>query len=96
MLTCYSVIQRLQSGTQLHDFHSISQLDVDASISVTLGIDFNDTLQPAEFDLLTSDRTFKVKIEAPVGELMSATTMSENDFYSKQGNMFLLVRLMGY
>lgn len=68
----------------IHDFHSINTLDVGASANATFGIDFNDTLQPADFDLLTSDRSFKVKVESPVGELMSAVTMNENDFKLKQ------------
>ncbi|XP_067931341.1 AP-3 complex subunit beta-2-like [Watersipora subatra] len=76
--------KRLQSGMHLHDFHTINELEVGASVCVTMGIDFNDTLQPADFDLVTSEKTYRVKVEAPVGELMSAVTMSENEFGSKQ------------
>ena len=54
----------------LHEFHSINTLDVGASANTTFGIDFNDTLQPADFDMLTSDRSYKVKVKAPVGELL--------------------------
>ena len=78
----------------LHEFHSINTLDVGASANTTFGIDFNDTLQPADFDMLTSDRSYKVKVEAPVGELLSAVTMNENDFKSKQSEYFIETRFI--
>lgn len=71
----------------VHEFHAINQLDVGASATVILGIDYNDTLQPADFDFVTSDRSFKAKVEAPVGEIITALTMTEKDFLSKQGKV---------
>ena len=73
----------------LHEFHAVSELAIGVSATANMGIDFNDTLQPADFDLLTSDRSYKVKITAPVGELVHAVSMSEEEVYSKQGNVFI-------
>jgi len=35
---------------------------------------------------MTAERTYKVKVKAPVGELLTAVTMSENDFNSLKGS----------
>ena len=43
--------KRLQSGMAIKDIPQLTQLAPGGSISVTMGIDFNDTLQPAKFDL---------------------------------------------
>ena len=42
---------QLQSGMQMTDIPTIPQLGPGASISVSLGINFNDTLQPASFNI---------------------------------------------
>jgi len=43
--------KRLQKGMAIKDIPHLTQLAPGGSISVTMGIDFNDTLQPAKFDL---------------------------------------------
>ena len=50
-----------------------------------MGIDFNDTTQPAVFDLCAVKNKFSVTISAPVGELLQPITMSENEFNQQQG-----------
>ena len=42
---------RLQSGMRMGECPTVGQLASGASSSVTLGIDFNDTFQPAKFDV---------------------------------------------
>lgn len=42
---------RLQTGMAMREMTEISQLAPNSSSDVTLGIDFNDTLQPAKFDI---------------------------------------------
>ena len=42
---------QLQSGMKMNASVSISQLAAGGSISSTVGIDFNDTLQPAKFSI---------------------------------------------
>ena len=49
---CYVKVENeLQKGMAIKDIPHLTQLAPGGSISVTMGIDFNDTLQPAKFDL---------------------------------------------
>ena len=42
---------RLQSGMSMKDTNSINQLAPGSSTTLTVGVNFNDTLQPAKFDI---------------------------------------------
>ena len=42
---------RLQSGMSLKEMSGVSSLGVGATSNFTIGIDFNDTQQPAKFDI---------------------------------------------
>jgi AP-3 complex subunit beta len=44
--------KNLAPGMSLHEFPGIATLAAGASQIVTLGINFNDTTQPAKFDLV--------------------------------------------
>lgn len=56
-----------------------------ATTTAVFSINFNDTTQPAKFDLCTTDQKFNVSITSPVGELLQPHTMSEGEFTSQQG-----------
>ena len=45
-----------------------------------IGINFNDTIQPAQFTLSTTQKQSSVAINAPVGEILTPVTMTENNF----------------
>ena len=53
--------------------------------TVLMAINFNDTTQPAGFELCTEERKYNVSITAPVGELLQPHTMNEKDFIKEQG-----------
>ena len=55
-----------------------------------MAINFNDTTQPAGFELCTEERKYNVSITAPVGELLQPYTMNEKDFIKEQGWCFQL------
>ena len=42
---------RLQSGMSMRDTNGINQLAPGSSATLTVGVNFNDTLQPAKFDI---------------------------------------------
>ena len=42
---------RLQAGMSMRDTNGINQLTPGSSSTLTVGINFNDTLQPAKFDI---------------------------------------------
>ena len=50
-----------------------------------MAIDFNDTTQPAKFDICTQTKKYSVSVSAPVGELLQPNTLTENDFLTSQG-----------
>eukprot|EP00731_Ephydatia_muelleri_P016792 Em0009g1216a len=76
---------QLQSGMQMTDIPTIPQLGPGASISVSLGINFNDTLQPASFNICVAQgMKYPVQIEPLVGEVLKPVSMSEEDFITMQ------------
>ncbi|XP_064413648.1 AP-3 complex subunit beta-1 isoform X1 [Latimeria chalumnae] len=79
--------KKLPSGMQIHDFSPIESLEPDKSITVSMGIDFCDSTQAANFQLCTKDGQFNVSIQPPVGELLLPVTMSESDFNKEQGKL---------
>ena len=57
-----------------------------------MAIDFNDTTQPAQFQVCFNDtKRFAVSIAAPVGELLQPNMLSENDFLALKGKGSLIV-----
>lgn len=79
--------KKLASGMSMHEFQEVASLAPGATISVTAGINFNDTTQPANFNLCTQNNKFSVSIKAPVGELLQGFPMTEADFLEKQGKL---------
>ncbi|XP_028935705.1 AP-3 complex subunit beta-1 isoform X2 [Ornithorhynchus anatinus] len=77
--------KKLPAGLQMHVFPPIESLDPEASITVSMGIDFCDSTQTASFQLCTKDNHFNVNIQPPVGELFLPVAMSEKDFRKEQG-----------
>ena len=45
--------KNLAPGMSVHEFPGIASLPAGASQTVSLGINFNDTTQPAKFDLVS-------------------------------------------
>ncbi|XP_063539803.1 AP-3 complex subunit beta-2 isoform X1 [Cydia strobilella] len=74
----------LTGSRSIHDFASIAGLAPGASASTTLGVDFQDSIQPVEFTVLSSLGEVLVSITPPVGELMRAVTMSEARWDTEQ------------
>lgn len=82
--------KKLAPGMSLHEFAGIAVLSPDTTLYGTLGVDFNDTTQPAVFDLVAGGRTFSISITAPIGELLMPLAMNEADFNHNQvGDMLL-------
>lgn len=71
-------------------FEFLASLPPGSSTTSLLSIDFNETTQPAQFDLCTSARKFPISITAPVGELLKANTLNEKEFLTLQSKCFLV------
>uniref|UniRef100_A0A4W5MIE3 AP-3 complex subunit beta n=1 Tax=Hucho hucho TaxID=62062 RepID=A0A4W5MIE3_9TELE len=76
---------RSPTGLNMHCFNTIECLLPEASVTVSLGIDFNDSTQAANFQLCTKEDQFSVSIQPAVGELFLPITMTEQDFRQEQG-----------
>ncbi|XP_069758881.1 AP-3 complex subunit beta-2 isoform X3 [Narcine bancroftii] len=73
-----------QPGIRMHGFKKIDVLQPDGVASETMGIDFCDSTQAANFQLCSQIRQFYVSIQPPVGELMMPIFMAENSFKKEQ------------
>lgn len=87
--------KKLAPGMALHEFAGITVLAPSATLCGTLGIDFNDTTQPAAFDLVAGGRNFSLSITAPVGELLMPLAMTEADFNLNQSKLRGMNELSG-
>uniref|UniRef100_A0A8C7SQQ6 AP-3 complex subunit beta n=1 Tax=Oncorhynchus mykiss TaxID=8022 RepID=A0A8C7SQQ6_ONCMY len=75
------------TGLDMHCFNAIECLLPEASVTVSLGVDFNDSTQAANFQLCTKEDQFSVSIQPAVGELFLPATMTEQDFRKEQGKL---------
>ncbi|XP_049826846.1 AP-3 complex subunit beta-2 [Aethina tumida] len=79
--------KNLAAGMSVHDFACITRLPPNCSLPATLGIDFNDTTQPANFEITSSLGNFNVCIKPSIGELLRPLTMSSSLFLEKQSKL---------
>uniref|UniRef100_A0A674PF19 AP-3 complex subunit beta n=1 Tax=Takifugu rubripes TaxID=31033 RepID=A0A674PF19_TAKRU len=75
------------ASLSIHCFNTIERLEPEASVMVSMGIDFSDSTQAANFQLCTKEDQFSVSIQPAVGELLMPRTMSEQDFCKEQGKL---------
>ncbi|KAK2489013.1 hypothetical protein MC885_003729 [Smutsia gigantea] len=78
---------KLPAGISIQEFPAIEALAPGESATATMGINFCDSTQAANFQLCTQTRQFYVSIQPPVGELMAPVFMSENEFRKEQGKL---------
>nr|CAH7761482.1 unnamed protein product [Callosobruchus chinensis] len=79
--------KNLMSGMSIHDFACISKLPPNCTLPATLGVDFNDSTQPANFEIVSSLGNFNVFIKPTVGELLRPIKMPKALFLEKQSRL---------
>uniref|UniRef100_A0A8C5E6Q7 AP-3 complex subunit beta n=1 Tax=Gouania willdenowi TaxID=441366 RepID=A0A8C5E6Q7_GOUWI len=79
--------ERSPAGLSIHCFNTIERLQPEASVTVSMGIDFSDSTQAANFQLCTKEDQFNVSIQPGVGELLTPCTMTQQDFSKEQGKL---------
>ncbi|OAD53409.1 AP-3 complex subunit beta-2 [Eufriesea mexicana] len=81
-------VKNLPKGMLIHDFTRISLLEINSNLSSTLGINFNDSTQPANFniDFTIGEETHScpVTIKAPIGEIVRAVLLPESMFTTEK------------
>ena len=79
--------QSLAPGMALHEFPTMASLPTGATQNATIGIDFNDSTNPASLYFVASGRTHQVQIQPKVGELIRPINMSEAYFEQERGKL---------
>lgn len=79
--------KHLQSGMSLNETPSIELLNPKQSWTGILGLDFNDSTQPANFEIKSNSGTSKVTLKAPVGELIRSVTLPESLFHTERSKL---------
>ncbi|KAF3849277.1 hypothetical protein F7725_015774 [Dissostichus mawsoni] len=79
--------ERSPAGLNIHCFNTIERLEPEASVTVSMGIDFSDSTQAANFQLCTKEDQFSVSIQPAVGELLMPSSMTEQDYSKEQGKL---------
>ncbi|CAK9807053.1 AP-3 complex subunit beta-1 [Anthophora quadrimaculata] len=84
-------VKNLPKGMLIHDFTGISLLEINSNLSSTLGINFNDSTQPANFniDFTIGEETYScaVTIKAPIGEIIRAVLLPEDMFVAEKNKL---------
>ncbi|XP_008295422.1 AP-3 complex subunit beta-1 [Stegastes partitus] len=78
---------RSPASLNIHCFNTIERLEQETSVTVSMGIDFSDSTQAANFQLCTKEDQFSVSIQPAVGELLMPSSMTEQDFCKEQGKL---------
>ncbi|XP_055614239.1 AP-3 complex subunit beta-2 [Uranotaenia lowii] len=79
--------KNLQPGMSLNQFSPIECLNPKETRSGILGLDFNDTTNPASFDIVSKSGSSHVTIKAPIGELVRSVTLSSALFISERAKL---------
>ncbi|KAL9698815.1 hypothetical protein quinque_002256 [Culex quinquefasciatus] len=77
----------LQAGMTLNEFPPIEILNPKQSWTGILGLDFNDSTQPANFEIKSIRGTSSVTLKSPVGELIRSVIMSEAFFIAERAKL---------
>lgn len=77
-------LQNLGVDMSIYDFANIARLSPNGCLPASLGIDFNDTTQPANFEIVCSLGNFNVCIKPTIGELVRPVKMDIKTFQEKQ------------
>lgn len=77
----------LPSGVQLNEFSPIDLLEPKRSISRILGIDFNDSTQPAAFEICSDQGVSKVSINPTVGAFLRAVMIGDEFFKTERNTL---------
>ncbi|XP_073791873.1 AP-3 complex subunit beta-1 isoform X4 [Danio rerio] len=81
------ISQKSSCAQNIHCFNAVERLEPQASVTVSIGVNFNDSTQAANFQLCTKEDEFSVSIQPAVGELLLPVSMSEADFTREQGKL---------
>lgn len=75
----------------IHNFAPIPLLDANTTLSSTIGINFNDSTQPANFNVnfAINDEKYSclIGIKSPIGEIIRSVVLPENMFNAEKAKL---------
>jgi len=81
----------LPSGMSVHEFAPVPILQPNMTVSSTLGINYNDSTQPAKFniDFTINEETHSVpvSVKAPIGEIIRSVVLPESMFVAEKDKL---------
>lgn len=87
-ITDVQISQRgLQAGMSLNETPMIENLNPKQSWTGVLGLDFNDSTQPANFEIKSNSGVSNVTLKAPVGELIRSVTLPDSLFLTERAKL---------
>lgn len=79
--------KKLQGGLVVEDFDEIECLESGVTVTRVLGVDFCDTTQSLQFELITKTRKFNVSVKPPIGELISQWPVPQTEFLKNKSSL---------
>lgn len=83
--------KNLPSGMMIHDFSPITILQPNMTLSSIIGINYNDSTQPANFNIeyTIGDENYapSVQLKATIGEIIRAVQLPENMFTAEKDKL---------
>lgn len=75
------------NGMQLNDFAPIVKLSPGQSVQSILGVDFNDSTQSINFEIVMKEGVARVSLRANIGEMIRSISITENVFRDEQSRL---------
>lgn len=72
---------------EIHGFNEIQPLAPNGRCTASIGIDYNESTQPAKFELKTKENSFSLAIKSPIGEMIQPVLLSEGEFTTAQSKL---------
>ncbi|PRD34080.1 UNVERIFIED_CONTAM: AP-3 complex subunit beta-1 [Trichonephila clavipes] len=72
---------------EIHGFNEIQPLAPNCRYTASIGIDYNESTQPAKFELKTKEDSFSLAIKSPIGEMIHPVLLSEGEFTTAQSKL---------
>ncbi|XP_023227942.1 AP-3 complex subunit beta-1-like isoform X1 [Centruroides sculpturatus] len=81
------ISDKKSSNVEVKGVTEIGSLPVGSMLTITIGIDYNETTQPAWFELKSKKRSHNLSIKAPIGETLQPVEISKADFLTQQNKL---------
>lgn len=79
--------KNLPAGMSMYEFAPVNTIPPHGSAIGTIGLDLNDSTQPAQFEISWSEGSANITLKVPIGELVRAISMPQQLFNEEQNKL---------